>query len=136
MSCQALNRMFFQEMSRLGLHSVSQGEITRENKKRRIYALCTSPRKKICAVRKPPLPKLRKEIKPVNAEVLARLKKARLKTCTSLQEAGVKLGVAMSTLYWMEHGRCPMSQEQADALARFYGERACAIAANVAAVLA
>lgn len=86
-------------------------------------------------MRKAPLPKLPKETKAVNAEVRARSKKARIETCTSLQEAATKLGVSMSTLYWMEQGRCPMTQEQADTLFRFYAERACKVAANVAAML-
>lgn len=82
------------------------------------------------------LPRFRKKtLSDVSIEMIERLKQARLAAKISLQQAGSKLGISMSTVWWMECGVCPMSQQQAEALARFYGERTCAIAANVAAVL-
>lgn len=87
-------------------------------------------------MRKTPLPQFRKKTKAdVNAEVVARLKKPRLAQRIPLQTAGTKLGVAMSTLYWMEQGVSPMTAEQAEILFASYAQSACAIAEDVAAVL-
>lgn len=71
----------------------------------------------------------------VGAGVIERLKKARLSTRVSLQTAGSALGISMSTMWAMEHLECPMTSEQAEALAKFYGQCTCAIAEDVAAVL-
>lgn len=73
--------------------------------------------------------------KGVSAEVVERLIKARKAAHVSLQDAGSKLRISLTTVYWMEQGRAAMSEEQAEILFKFYAERGCEVAANVAAAL-